>query len=65
MREKEIELTDEQLEAVTGGVIEDLGVICPHCGSSNIVPFHSPSKGTAFLCCDCYRSFKIKKIEDK
>ena len=65
MEDKEIELTEEQLEAIACGVIEDLGIQCPHCGSTNIVPFHSPSKGTAFLCCDCYHSIRIKDTKDK
>ena len=63
MENKELELTEEQLASIAGGVTEDLNIQCPHCGSTNITPFHSPTKGTAFLCCDCYRSFSPKDIK--
>ena len=63
MEDKELELTEEQLASVAGGVTEDLHIQCPHCGSTNIIPFHSPTKGTAYLCCDCYRSFDPKDIK--
>ena len=63
MEDKELELTEEQLASVAGGVTEKIGVVCPHCGSTNIIPFHSPTKGTAYLCCDCYRSFDPKDIK--
>ena len=63
MEDKEIELTDKQLESITGGVTEKLDIKCPHCGSTNIIPFHSPTKGTAYLCCDCYRSINLEEIK--
>ena len=63
MENKELELTEEQLESISGGIVENLNIECPYCGSKNIIPFHSPSKGTAYLCCDCYRSINIKDIK--
>ena len=65
MENKEIELSEEQLEAVTGGVTETLNIKCPHCGSTNIIPFHSPTKGTAYLCCDCYHSISLNEVKNK
>lgn len=56
MEEKKLETNEEQLETISGA---DITIIkCPHCGSLNIVPFYSPSKGKSYLCCDCYRSFQ-------
>lgn len=63
MEEKDLELTEEQLKAISGGVTEKLGIKCPHCGSTNIIPFHSPTKGTAYLCCDCYNSINISEVK--
>ena len=63
MDDKELELNEEQLESIAGGFNEKVDVKCPHCGSTNIIPFHSPSKGTAYLCCDCY--YSISKEEAK
>ena len=63
MEDKEIKLTKEQLEAGNERAKEDLGIKCPHCGSTNIIPFHSPTKGTAYLCCDCYYSISKKEIK--
>ena len=61
MEDKELVLTEEQLEKVTGGVIDKIdNMRCPHCGSTNIIPYHSPTKGTAYLCCDCYNSINIE-----
>ena len=63
MDNKELELTEEQLASISGGVVEHVNFQCPHCGSTNIVPFHSPTKGTAYLCCDCYRSISLEDIK--
>lgn len=63
MEDKDLVLTEKQLESVTGGVTEKIDFRCPQCGSTNIVPFHSPSKGTAYLCCDCYHSITIDEIK--
>ncbi len=64
MKEKEVLLTEEQLESVNGGFIEKADLKCPYCGSMNIVPYHSPSRGTAFLCCDCYHSIDKKGAKE-
>lgn len=55
-----IELTEEQLSSITGGDDDERAKVCPNCGSKNIVPFYSPSKGTSYLCADCYHSFSKK-----
>ncbi len=55
------ELTDEQLSSITGGDDDEKTKVCPHCGSTNIIPFYSPTKGTSYLCVDCYQSFQKKK----
>ena len=48
-QEEGIELTDEQLEAVSGGWV---GRECPYCGSMDVDhPYDD------FVCCDCGRSF--------
>jgi len=63
MEDKELELTEEQLKSISGGIAEKVDMQCPYCGSSNIIPFHSPTKGTAYLCCDCYRSINLNEIK--
>lgn len=63
MEDKELELSEEQLASVTGGVTERAIIKCPHCGSTNIIPFYSPTKGTAYLCCDCYNTINLKDIK--
>lgn len=65
MENKELELNEKELENVSGGNDEIKIITCPHCGSMNVVPFHSPSKGTAYLCCDCYRSFTYRSVNRK
>lgn len=63
MDNKKLEVKEEQLETISGA--DKANIKCPHCGSYNIVPFHSPSKGTAYLCGDCYRSFTIRSNKKK
>ena len=60
MEDKKLELNEEEFDT-SGGLT--INIKCPHCGSTNVVPFHSPSKGTAYLCCDCYRSISIKDLK--
>lgn len=55
-------LTDDELESVSGGLDVDT-LVCPHCGSSEITPYHSPSRGTLYLCSNCYRSFSKKDLK--
>ena len=59
MEQKETQLTEKELEKVTGGLSNSYGIVCPHCGSSNVTPCHSPSKGVTYLCCDCYHTIKL------
>ena len=47
-----IELTDEQLEAVSGGACTNYK--CPNCGRGNAVETWHISKGTFFSCPDCH-----------
>ena len=55
-KEEGIELTDEQLEAVSGGCSKDT-IHCPNCGSTNLtkraVGFARRLYGYKFTCNDC------------
>ena len=53
-KEEGIELTDEQLEAVSGGIclaqeVGDTRKTCPECGSKNVITLG----GQYLLCNDC------------
>ena len=52
---KEVELTDEQLEKVSGGLEENHPeIVCPKCGSTNFI-----MKRTGMCrCYDCGATFK-------
>ena len=64
-KEEGVELTDEQLAAISGGgacsVISDIGDYinpndCPRCGSNNI-----KDKGTYYICQSC--GYKIENYD--
>ena len=61
-KEEDIELTGEQLEAVSGGCGETLR--CPDCGSEDlmIIPTHKED-GDTFVCRKCYRKFTKREIQ--
>ena len=59
-KETNVGLTDDQLALVVGRVDENTVLVCPYCGSTDITPYHSPKKGTLYLCSNCYRSFNKK-----
>ena len=50
-KEEDVELTEEQLEGVSGGACTSIGITCPWCGSY----FAVQRSGEFFHCefCDC------------
>ena len=64
-KEEDIELTDEQLEAVNGGACSNTDNCppCPSCGSTNVKNKYSGNKVSIFKCKDCGREFDIKSTD--
>ena len=52
-----IELTDEQLEAVSGGVCERKPVVCPVCNSENTKFIKEESAYDVYECLNCGNTF--------
>ena len=60
-----IELSEEQLEAVSGGACSNTDDCppCPSCGSTNVKNKYSGNKVSVFKCKDCGREFDIKSTD--
>ena len=56
-KEEGIELTDEQLEAVSGGMCSTIPTNCPLCGGTDFKVSKANLLTTTYFCWDCYRSF--------
>ena len=56
-KEEGIELTDEQLEAVSGGCTDREGLICPHCGKSDYYQRLWGSTYDTYVCKGCHECF--------
>ena len=56
-KEEGIELTDEQLEAVSGGCTDREGLICPHCGKSDYYQRLWGSTYDTYVCMGCHECF--------
>ena len=59
-KEEGIELTDEQLEAVSGGCNTSAPKVCPKCHSSNFSETYcnSDASRTRYVCNDCHCKFE-------
>lgn len=53
-KEEGVELTDEQLEAVSGGACNSAGIPCPKCGSMDTIETIDFHKGKIYYCNDCF-----------
>ena len=64
-KEEDIELTDEQLNAISGGACSNTDNCppCPSCGSTNVKSKYSGNKVSVFKCKDCGREFDIKSTD--
>ena len=61
-KEEGIELTDEQLEAVSGGCVTISGLYCPRCGKEAIFEITNVNSMYAtFMCSSCDYSWEEKK----
>ena len=56
-KEEGIELTDEQLEAVSGGMCSTIPSTCPFCGGDDFKVSAATLTTTKYFCWTCYRSF--------
>ena len=53
-KEEGVELTEEQLEAVSGGACNSADIPCPKCGSMDTIITLDPRKGKIYYCNDCF-----------
>ena len=58
-KEEGIELTDEQLEAVSGGNCRD-GVRCPFCSQHNTRCLRQEGDVLIYMCDDCHKEYRAK-----
>ena len=56
-KQEGIELTDEQLEAVSGGCTDREGLICPYCGKSDYYQRLWGSTYDTYVCKGCHECF--------
>ena len=56
-KEEGIELSEEQLEAVSGGMCSTIPTYCPFCGGTDFKVSKATLLTTTYFCWDCYRSF--------
>ena len=57
-KEEGIELTDEQLEAVSGGGCQD-GLMCPHCLSNETRYLDREGNVMFYMCDHCHKEFRV------
>ena len=63
-KEEGIELTDEQLEAVSGGMCSTIPTNCPFCGSTDDFKVSAANLlTTTYYCYYCGRSFTVDDFE--
>ena len=58
-KEEGIELSEEQLEAVSGGMCSTIPTNCPFCGGTDFKVSKANLLTTTYFCWDCYRSFTV------
>lgn len=56
-KDEGVELSDEQLEAVSGGCGGEEGLVCPHCGRSDYRTQTGGNGYTVYYCQGCYNMF--------
>ena len=53
-KEEGVELTDEQLEAVSGGACNSANIPCPKCNSMDTIETVDFHTGKIYYCIDCF-----------